>query len=446
MRTMSPNSKPHVLILGGGFAGLYTAWGLEKRLGQVSMDITLVEPNSYMTYQPLLPEVAGGEIDPRTVMVELRRALKYTDVFRGTMESLDCRAKTATLASISGERRQVSYDHVVFALGAITRTFPTPGLAEQAVGFKTLEEALYVRDKVLDNVGLAAATSDPEERTKALTVVFVGGGYTGVEALSELLDLAKLAVDEYPVLQRSDLRWILIEALDRVAPEIGPGLSKWTLEQLRRRGVDVRLNTTMKSCTDGNVVLSTGETFPAGTIVWTAGVKPNPVLDATNVPRGPKGHVSANARLQVVEEDGTVVDGAWAAGDNAQVPDLTAENQPAWYPPNAQNALRQARLLAGNIAAAVQHREPAEYRHKSLGAVASFGVGRGAAVVKGVELKGRLAWFVDRFYHGAAVPTMHNKWRIFTSWASGAFAARDITSVSAAQDPREAFVRAVKGQ
>ncbi|MCG2624029.1 FAD-dependent oxidoreductase [Arthrobacter sp. I2-34] len=443
---MSTFSKPHVLILGGGYAGLYTAWGLEKRLGQAPMDITLVEPNSYMTYQPLLPEVAGGEIDPRTVMVELRRVLKHTDVFRGKLESLDCRAKTATLASISGERKQVSYDHVVFALGAITRTFPTPGLAEQGVGFKTLEEALYVRDKVLDSVALAAATSDPAERAKALTVVFVGGGYTGVEALTELLDLAKLAVDEYPDLKRTELRWVLIEALDRVAPEIGPGLSKWTLEQLRRRGVDVRLNTTMKSCVDGQVVLSTGEMFPAGTIVWTAGVKPNPVLAATNVPRGPKGHVSANARLQVVEDDGTVVDGAWAAGDNAQVPDLTSRKQPAWYSPNAQNAVRQARLLADNIVAALQQRGPAEYRHTSLGAVASFGVGRGAAVVKGIELKGRLGWIVDRLYHGAALPTMNRKWKVFTSWASGAFAAREVTSVSSIQDPREAFLQAVDSE
>ncbi|NKX50350.1 FAD-dependent oxidoreductase, partial [Arthrobacter deserti] len=409
---MAPLSKPHVLILGGGYAGHYTAGGLEKRLGQLPMDITLVEPNSYMTYQPLLPEVAGGQLDPRTLLVELRRAPKHTNVFRGTMESLDCRARTATLASISGQRQHIAYDQVVFTLGAVTRTFPAPGLVEQAVGFKTPEEALNVRDRVLDNVALAAAAADPAERAKALTCVFVGGGYTGVEALSELLDLAKLAVDEYPDLQRSELRWVLIEALDRVAPEVGPGLSKWTLELLRGRGVDVRLNTTMESCIDGNVVLSTGETIPAGTIVWTAGVRPNPVLDATNVARGPKGHVSANARLQVVEEDGTVVDGAWTAGDNAQVPDLTAEQQPAWYPPNAQNAVRQAKLLAANIAAVLQHREPAEYRHKTLGAVASFGPGRGAAVIMGVELRGRLAWFVHRIYHGAALPTMNRKWRV----------------------------------
>jgi NADH:ubiquinone reductase (H+-translocating) len=440
------NSKPHVLILGGGYTGLYTARGLEKRLGRVPVDITLVEPNSYMTYQPLLPEVAGGGIDPRTVMIELRRVLKHTRVFRGSLESLDCRRKTAMLTSIAGEQEQVRYDHVVFALGAVTRTFPTPGLAEQAVGFKTLEEALYVRDKVLDNIALAAATDDAAERARALTGVFVGGGYTGVEALTELLDLAKLAVDEYPGLERSQLRWVLVEALDRVAPEVGPGLAKWTLEQLRQRGVEVHLNTTMKSCTGGNVLLSTGESFEAGTIVWTAGVKPNPVLDATNVPRGPKGHVNANAKLQVIEEDGTVVEGAWAAGDNAQVPDLTADKQPAWYPPNAQNALRQAKQLAGNITAVLQQREPAEYRHKSLGTVALFGVGRGAAVIKGVEFKGRPAWFAGRLYHGAAVPTMVHKWRIFISWLSEAFTPRDITSLSAAQDPRGAFVRAAEGE
>jgi NADH:ubiquinone reductase (H+-translocating) len=442
---MSLNDTPHVLILGGGYVGLYTAWGLHRKRATTPLKITVVEPQPYMTYQPLLPEVAGGEIEPRIVTVELSRALKGVHLFRGRLQSLDVDARKATLESITGAVETMDYDHVVFALGAVTRTFPTPGLAEHGIGFKTLEEALYTRDHVLDSIACAAATEDPDVRAKLLTFVVIGGGYTGVEALAELSDLSKLAVDEYPNLSRQELNWILIEALDRVAPEVGPKLSAWTLEQLRERGIDVRLKTTMKSCVDGNCEFSDGTTVPANTIVWTAGVKPNPVLDETNVPRGPKGHVNANAKLQVVREDGSVVEGAWAAGDCAQVPDLTAASQPAYYPPNAQHALRQAKVLAKNILAVVNGGEPQEYRHKSLGTVATYGVGRGAANVLGLQLKNRLAWYVDRAYHGLAMPTFDRKWRIYTSWLSQAFTKRDITSMEAYRHPREQFIRDAGG-
>ncbi len=441
---MSSARTAHVLILGGGYVGLYTAWGLRKELPPTAVKITVVEPNSYMTYQPLLPEVAGGELDAGSVAVDLARALKNVDLFRGRLTSLDVHKKTADLESITGAKVRMEYDHVVLALGAVTRTFPTPGLAEIGVGFKTLEEAVYVRDRVLENVALAAATTDPAERARALTFIFVGAGYTGVEALSELSDLSKLAVDEYPALRRSELKWVLVEALERVAPEVGVRLSGWTLSEMRRRGVDVRLKTTMKSCVDSEVVLSDGDSFFANTIVWTAGVKPNPMLDATNAPRGPKGHVNANARLQVIDNDGVPVAGAWAAGDNAQVPDLTSEKQPAYYPPNAQNAVRQAKLLAKNIAADLNGRPIVEYRHKSMGAIASYGVGRGAASIMGIELKNRPAWFVDRLYHGLATPTYNRKWHIFVIWVTHAFAKRNVTPMSAREHPREAFRRSME--
>lgn len=439
-------SKPHVLILGGGYVGLYTAWGLAKQLPSAPMRITLVEPNAYMTYQPLLPEVAGGEVEPRNVTVQLRRALPKVDLFRGRLQSLDCAGKTAVLLSIDGETETVHYDQVVFALGAITRTFPTPGLEENAIGFKTLEEALYLRNRVLDSIASAASTGDRAERAKALTFVFIGGGYTGVEAIAELSDLAKIAVRGYPGLDAHELTWVLLEALDRVAAEVGPKLSRWTLSHLRERGIDVRLKTTMKSCIDGQVVLSDGSTFAADTIVWTAGMKPNPVLDATDVPRGPKGHVNANTRLQVIQEDGTVVDGAWAAGDNAQVPDLTAGKQPAYYPPNAQNAVRQAKLLAQNIVASMRGGEVAEYRHTSLGTLASYGVGKGAAVVFGIRLRGLPAWLVDRAYHGMAMPTSARKFRIFSGWLVNLFTPRDLTPMTATEHPRRAFVRGMEAE
>ena len=437
---MTPKHSPHILILGGGYVGLYTAWGLRRALPPGKARVTVVEPNPYMTYQPLLPEVAGGELDARSVAVDLTRALKGMDFFRGRLLSLDVAGRTARLESLTGETSTVAFDHVVLAMGAVSRTFPTPGLADHGIGFKTLAEAVHVRNQVLGNIALAAASTDPEVRAKALTFVFVGGGYTGVEALCELSDLAKLAVDERPSLNRSELRWVLVEALDRVAPEVGPKLSKFTLAQLRERGIDVRLETTMKSCVDSQVVLSDGSTFPANTIVWTAGVKPNPVLADTDVPRGPKGHVSANAKLQVINDDGVAVPGAWAAGDNAQVPDASAEKQPAFYAPNAQNAMRQAKVLAQNIAADLDGRPLTEFKHKSLGTLASYGVGRGAAVVLGIELKNRPAWIVDRMYHGLAVPTFNRKWHVFSAWIAGALSKRDLTALPGIEHPRRAFL------
>ncbi len=434
-----------IVILGGGSAGLHTALWLQRKRPPQSASITLIDPSPYMTYQPFLPEVAGGHIDPKDVTVPLRKTLRRSKFIQGAMTGIDTAAKTVTVSHVEGTTSEVAYDHLVVALGAVTRTFPTPGLAENAVGFKSVEEAFYVRNRVLANIEKAASTTDPAERAKLLTILFVGGGYTGVEALGELNDAANAAVDQYPQLSRHELRFVLVEALDRVAPEVGPELSKWTLGALRARGIDIRLKTTMPSCENGDCVLSDGETIPAGTIVWTAGVKPNPALDATDLPRGPKGHVNANARLEVVTDEGRRVDGVWALGDNAQVPDLTAAKQPAYYPPNAQNAVRQARTVAENILASMAGEPLAEYRHESVGTVASYGIGKGAALIQGVHLKNVLAWLAHRGYHLLAMPTYTRKWRILTGWITNFVSGRDETTLENLTDPRASFVAAAGG-
>ncbi|UUT35023.1 NAD(P)/FAD-dependent oxidoreductase [Microbacterium elymi] len=436
-------TTPHVLILGGGYVGLYTAWGLEPLVRRGELRITVVEPNPYMTYKPLLPEVAGGEIEPRNVTVPLRRALRRSSPVAGRLESLDCDSRTATLHRLDDTEVELHYDHVVLALGAVTRVIPTPGLEEQGIGFATLEEALHLRNHVLDRIRWAASTSDAEAREKALTFVFVGGGYTGVEAITELQDLAAHTLPCYPELSGFSPRWVLVEAADQIAVELGEKLGRWSQQHLHERGIEV-LRTTMVSCENGDVVLDNGERMPADTIVWTAGVTPNPALDGTNLPRGPKGHVVANARMQVVRDDGSVVSGAWAAGDNAQIPDLTSQKQPAYYPPNAQNAVRQAKLLAKNIAGALRGAEPVEYRHESLGTLASYGPGQGAAVVKGIRLHGLPAWVFDRAYHGMAMPTLARKIRLFLGWAINSITPRDITSTSAIIHPRRPFQAAAE--
>ena len=439
-----PVAPQKIVILGGGYVGLYVAWTLEK-YPELKLDVTLIEPRAYMTYQPLLPEVAGGHIDPRDVTVDLRQALQHTNVVRGAVTALDSKAKTVEVEPIDGGRTVYDYDHVVVGLGAVTRTFPTPGLAEHGVGFKTIEEAAHARNTVLLNVARAAATTDPAERRKYLTFVFIGGGYTGVEALSELSDLSKKAIAAQPALRGEQPDWILIEALDRVAPEVGPELSRWTLGELRDRGIDVRLQTTMKSCEGQVAVFSDGTEVPFGMLVWTAGVKPNPVLDATDLPRGPRGHVNTSPRLQVIREDGGWVRGVWAAGDNAQIPDLT-KPQPAWYPPNAQNALRQAVLLGDNLARVVRRRRPRRYIHYSLGTVASYGLFHGAANIFGVQLKDLPAWLVHRGYHLLAMPTTDRKVRIFAGWVADLVGRVDLTPTDDLEDPTHDFRVAAGGK
>jgi NADH dehydrogenase len=433
-----PRSPQKILVLGGGYVGLYVTWVLEKHT-EVPLDITVVEPRAYMTYQPLLPEVAGGHVEPRNITVDLRQVFDHATVVRGRVTGLDSARRTVTVLAADGDTRTLEYDHVVIGMGATSRVFPTPGLAERGIGFKTVEEAIGTRNLVLQNVAGAAATDDPAERRRLLTFVFVGGGYTGVEALSELSDLSKKAVAAQPALAGEQPRWVLIEALDRIAPEVGPELSAWTLESMRGRGIDVRLKTTLRSCEDDVAELSDGERIPFGMIVWTAGVKPNPVLDATDLPRGPKGHVVANERLQVVRENGSWVRGVWAAGDIAQIPDRTKEQQPAYYPPNAQNALRQAILLGESIPKAIRRRRVRPYHHYNLGAVASYGVLRGAANIHGVLLKDVWAWLVHRGYHLLAMPTADRKIRILAGWVGDALGRTDLTPTDDFHDPRREF-------
>jgi NADH:ubiquinone reductase (H+-translocating) len=439
-----PIAPQKIVILGGGYVGLYVAWTLEK-YSELPLEVTLIEPRAYMTYQPLLPEVAGGHVDPRNVTVDLRQALTRTNVVRGSVTGLDSKAKTVTVAPIDGGETVYDYDHVVVGLGAVTRTFPTPGLAEHGVGFKTVEEAAHTRNTVLLNVAKAAATTDPAERRKYLTFVFIGGGYTGVEALSELSDLSKRAIAAQPALAGEEPHWILIEALDRVAPEVGPELSKWTLGELEHRGIDIRLKTTMKSCEDAVAVFSDGDEVPFGLLVWTAGVKPHPVLASTDLPLGPRGHVNTSPKLQVIREDGGWVRGVWAAGDCAQIPDLT-KPQPAWYPPNAQNALRQAVRLADNIARTVRRKRPRNYVHYSLGTVASYGLFHGAANVFGVQLKEVPAWLVHRGYHLLAMPTTDRKVRIFAGWVADFVGKPDLTPTDDLEDPTHDFRVAAGGK
>ncbi|WP_329242276.1 NAD(P)/FAD-dependent oxidoreductase [Actinoallomurus sp. NBC_01490] len=437
----------HVLIVGGGYVGMYTALRLRKKMRRQlksgELKITMVAPQSYMTYQPFLPEAAAGNLEPRHVVVSLRRVLPGVTILNGRVTQIDHAGRRATVEVVERadaepyEIRTIDYDTLVFCPGSISRTLPIPGLAECGIGFKTVAEAIYLRNHVLRQLDIAASSTHPESRRQALTFVFVGGGYAGVEALAELEDMARDACQYYSDLDADSMRWVLVEASDKILPEVGEDMGKWTVDALRRRGIEVRLRTLLKSAENREIVLSDGEKFGAGTLVWTAGVKPNPLVKKTDLPLDDKDRVKATAELTV---DG--VEGAFTAGDIAAVPDLTKPGQ--FCAPNAQHAVRQAKVLGENVANALRGRELKAYKHAYAGSVASLGLHKGVAQIYGLKLRGLLAWFMHRTYHLSRLPTLNRKARVTADWTLALFFSREVVSLGTLQRPREEFELATK--
>lgn len=424
--------RPHILLVGGGYVGMYAALRLQRRLRADEATITVVDPLSYMTYQPFLPEAGAGNLEPRHVVVPLRRVLKKCQVLSGSITGVEHARKVAYFQPHEGPLTEVPYDVLVIAPGSVSRTLPIPGLREQGVGFKTVAEAIYLRNHVLSKLDIAASTADPEVRRRALTFCFIGGGYAGVEALAELEDMAQAARKSYRTIGPQDMRWVLVEAAGRILPEVGPDLGVYTVEQLARRRIEVKLNTRVQSMVEGRVVLDDGTTFDAETIVWTAGVKPNPMLASTDLPLDDKGRVKANAYLNV---EGTT--DAWTAGDCARVPDLTTKD--AFTSPSAQHAVRQARLLASNVIASLRGMPLEPYMHSYAGSVASLGLYKGVAQIYGIKMRGYPAWFMHRSYHMTRMPTFNRKVRVLSDWTLALFFEREIVSLGSFSNPRREF-------
>ncbi|MFF4907991.1 NAD(P)/FAD-dependent oxidoreductase [Streptomyces sp. NPDC001260] len=442
--------RARILVVGGGYVGMYTALRLQRRLkrelARGEAEITVVTPDPYMTYQPFLPEAAAGAISPRHVVVPLRRVLDHCHVVVGEVRSIDHNKRTATLTTLATEEEgagaeQLSYDELVLAPGSISRTLPIPGLAEHAVGFKSVEEAIGLRNHVIEQMDIASSTRDPAIRDAALTFVFVGGGFAGVEALAELEDMARYTTRYYHNVQAEDMKWILVEASDRILPEVGEEMGRYTVTELRRRNIDVRLNTRLESCVDRIAVLSDGARFPTRTIVWTAGVKPSPLLAATDLPLTARGRLKCTPQLTI---DGATH--AWAAGDAAAVPDVTAGEPGRETAPNAQHAVRQARVLGDNIAHALRGEELETYAHQYAGSVASLGLHKGVAHVYGRKLKGYPAWFMHRVYHLSRVPTFNRKARVLAEWTLSGLFKREIVSLGSLEHPRAEFELAAGGK
>jgi NADH:quinone reductase (non-electrogenic) len=394
-----------VLVIGGGFAGGYVARLLRGR------HATIVSLENFMLYTPLLPEAASGTLEPRHTVVPLRAMCPHADLLLGRAESLDLGARTAAVAG-----RTMRWRDLVIALGAVPRTLPVPGLSEHGLAFKSLADAIYLRNHVLQQLEAADGALDEEERSRHLTFVFVGAGYAGVEALAELSDLVEDALRYYPRLRSTRRRWVLVDAAPRILPEIPPPLGDYAAAELRKRGIEIHIDTTLASVSTDEAALGNGTRIPTNTLVWTAGVAPNPLLREWELPLDERGRVEVDELLRVRGHEHV-----WALGDCARVPN-TRSDRPD--PPTCQHALRQARRLAKNLSG------PAEpYGYRMLGQVATLGRHKGIAQVLGLRFRGFLGWWVTRTYHLYQLPLAQRKLRVVADWTVALLFRRDIAEL-----------------
>ncbi len=416
----------NIVIAGGGFAGSTVARELERILPRQSARLSLVNDVNFALYTPFLPEAAAGTLEPRHVVTPLRDILKRTNLRLGVVDMHDPEAKTVGVTGHSGESETLDYDHLVLAPGSISRSLPIPGLSEHAVGFKSLADAIYLRNHVIETLELANSTEDSALRDKLLTYVFIGGGYSGLEALAELQDFAADAMQHYPSARLHGMRWVLVEAAPMVLPEVDPGLAEYAVRELRGRGIDIKMSTTLEEVTEDSVKISTGESIPTRTVVWTAGVAPHPSLKKLAVPLDERGKVKVDCRLAV---EG--LEGVWALGDAAAVPDPNG----GLCPPTAQHAVRQAPVAAANLAAAIGIGSPREFDYKGNAAFVNLGRYKAVGKIGDRTFRGFPAWWMARTYHMSQIPGLPRKIRAVMDWTASLPFSRDLSEVGSIGRP-----------
>jgi NADH dehydrogenase len=429
-----------VVIAGGGFGGFYAARALERRLSAQSARVTLVNEANFLLYTPLLPGAAGATLDPRHVVVALRSQLRRTDLVIGQVTGADPARRTLGVRRIDGEQLDLAYDQLIVALGSVSRTMPIPGLAEHAIGFKSLSDATALRNQVLTCLDIAESLEDPARRAEYLGFVFVGAGYAGVEGLAELQDFAAQAIECYPRCAAQGMRWVLVEAKERIMSEVSASLSEFAERELRGRGIEVRCATTLLELSARMATLSDGETIAARTLVWTAGVKPSPAVAKLGLPLDREGRVVVDRTMRVdgaspaggapmIGRADALADGlarVWAIGDCAAVPDPSRRGQPC--PPTAQHAIRQGRLVASNVAATLAGGRLRPFRYRSKGVVAELGDNEAVAITLGIRWRGLPAWLIARTYHLLLMPGIGRRLRLLVDWNVALVFGRDASS------------------
>jgi NADH dehydrogenase len=408
----------NVVIAGGGFGGLYAARRLERVLPRHSARIVLVTDVNFMLYTPLLPGAGAGSLEPRHVVVPLREELEWTDIRLGTVTGADPDASELSLRTVDGRDQVLAYDQLIVALGSVSRVLPVPGLAEHALGFKTLSDAIALRNRATWCLEVAESLDDPDERRAYLTWVFVGAGYAGLEGMAELQDFVADLLEHYPRCRLEGTRWLLVEAQGRVMPEIPPGLAAFASRDLEGRGIEIRTDTTLESMDERSATLSTGERVPTRTLCWTAGVKPAPVVRELGLPLADGGRIEVDATMRVEGRRNV-----WAIGDAAAVPD-PAKRRRSPCPPTCQHALRQGKVVAENVGRELRGRGPRRFRYRTLGVFVDMGRHKAVATMFGLRIRGFPAWFAARTYHMAMMPGAARRLRLVVDWTVGLFFGR----------------------
>jgi NADH dehydrogenase len=410
-----------VLILGGGFAGLTTAQHLE-RMTPAETSITLISRENFTLFTPMLPEVCSGGIEQRHIVTPLRAALRRTAFVLGEIVAIDLHERHVVVQHpIEKGLRRIEYERLVIALGGATSTFGLPGVAERAFGLKTLQDAETLRNQIIGNLELAHVVSEDERRRRLLTFVIVGGGFTGVEVAGELVDFFQSIRRYYPLVEQGETRVAIVEGGSSLLPELPAAMGAYARHNLTQRGVDVRLGTTVKEARDDGLVLGDGSVLETDTIVWSAGVRPAPVVCDLPTP-----HVKNGAIL--VERDFSVTGfpGVWALGDCAAIP----KEDGGFFPPTAQHAIREAPVCAANVAASLSGKPSRPFHFSSLGSMASLGAKRGVALLPGGRLAtGFTAWFLWRTYYLSRLPGWDRKLRVAFDWTAGLLFPRDIAHI-----------------
>jgi len=402
-----------VVIAGGGFGGLYAARRLERRLPRHSARIRVVSDVNFLLYTPLLPGAAAGTLEPRHVVVPIREELEWADLYLSRLTGADPGLNEVYVRTLDERDETLRYDQLLIAIGSVSRVLPVPGLAEHALGFKSLADAIALRNHALLNLEIAESLPDDQSRREYLTFVFVGAGYAGVEGIAELQDYVNATLDDYPRCRVAGTRWIIVEALDRIMPEIPESLAAFASRELRARGIELRTGTRLDSMDERSAVLSTGERVPTRTVCWTAGVKPPAVVRQLGLPLTESGRIDVDETMRVRGHDNV-----WAIGDSAAVPD-PAKRRRAPSPPTAQHAIRQGRVVGDNIASRLSGGRPRAFRYRTLGVFVDLGQHKAVATMMGIRLRGFPAWFAARTYHLAMMPGMARRVRLGIDWAVG---------------------------
>ncbi len=405
-----PSAKPRIVVLGGGFAGVYTALALEKALRACDdFEIVLVNKENYFVFQPMLPEVISGTIGLTDVVSPLRRLLSRTDIHIREVESVDLEKQVVTTSpGFKPHPHLIPYDHLVVAMGTVTDFRGLPGLPEHAMPFKNLGDALELRNHVIRALEEASIERhDQELRQQLLTFVVAGGGFSGVEVAAELNDFVRTVARNYPRIDPGEIRVILLHALDRILPEVAESLALFAQKLLRKRGVDVRLNTRLASATGNAAILVGGEAIPTRTLVSTVPSSPHPLIEALPLAKAKNGRILTDGHLQV---EGTT--NVWAVGDCARIatPDGTV------VPPTAQHATRQADVAAHNILAAIRGGTKRVFGFKGLGKMGSLGHRSAVAEILGIKISGFVAWWIWRTIYLLKMPGWGRRLKVASAW------------------------------